>query len=205
MEAGMVRMGVELLVFNRLPRSRRGVYRSHPGLQLHNTVVPPSPPESEALRTSSCRISNSSATKASARKSASNSGTTKPSASATASNAPAKVGARLLHKTATNNTLSGGWNPETSVIHSDLSAEVDQAFANVELALRTAGGKGWSQVYKVRMYVLNMDDATVEPAMRNMKKWMPNHQPLLTLLGVKELGIEGMHIEIEVEAHVGNE
>lgn len=55
------------------------------------------------------------------------------------------------------------------------------------------------------MYVLDVSDAVLESVVANMKKWMPDHQPLLTFLGVRELGIKGMHIEIEVEAHVGEQ
>jgi enamine deaminase RidA (YjgF/YER057c/UK114 family) len=39
----------------------------------------------------------------------------------------------------------GGWDPETGEIHKDLDKEIDQAFKNVDLAIRTAGGKGWDQ------------------------------------------------------------
>ena len=36
---------------------------------------------------------------------------------------------------------------------------------------------------------------------RNLKKWMPDHQPILTCIGVKSLGLEGMRVEVEVVAH----
>lgn len=36
-----------------------------------------------------------------------------------------------------------------------------------------------------------------------MKKWMPNHKAVWTEVGVKQLGAEAMHFEIEVEAHDG--
>ena len=32
--------------------------------------------------------------------------------------------------------------------------EIDQAFENVQLALTHAGGKGWSQVYSMKVYVV---------------------------------------------------
>ena len=35
----------------------------------------------------------------------------------------------------------------------------------------------------------------------NFKKWMPDHQPLWTEIGVAKLGADGMNVEIEVSAH----
>lgn len=46
----------------------------------------------------------------------------------------------------------GGWNPESEEFPIALSDEIEQAFSNVQLALTTAGGKGWEKVYKVRVY-----------------------------------------------------
>ncbi|KAL7926945.1 hypothetical protein ACQKWADRAFT_279083 [Trichoderma austrokoningii] len=36
----------------------------------------------------------------------------------------------------------GGWHPTTGEFQSDINAQIDQAFANVELTLKNAGGKG---------------------------------------------------------------
>ncbi|TFK21034.1 endoribonuclease L-psp family protein, partial [Coprinopsis marcescibilis] len=95
----------------------------------------------------------------------------------------------------------GGWDPATSKIPSDLDAEIDQAFANVDLALKTAGGKGWSQVFRINMYLVEINDRSMTAAVRNFKQWMPDHQPLWTVIGVKQLGLEGMRVEVEVVAH----
>ena len=35
---------------------------------------------------------------------------------------------------------------------------MDQAFSNCALALTHAGGKGWSEVYKIRMYVVKRNE-----------------------------------------------
>ena len=96
---------------------------------------------------------------------------------------------------------TGGWVPETSKIHEDLDEEIDQAFANVEHCLKHAGGKGWSQVYRVNLYLTDINERAVVACVRNLKKWCPNHRPLLTCIGVKQLGLPGMRVEIEVAAH----
>ncbi len=103
---------------------------------------------------------------------------------------------------ASDNMESGGWDRATVEIPSDLGQEMDQAFANVEHALQQAGGKGWEQVYKVRCYFLSMEVA--EHLVRNLRIYCPNHQPLLTGIGIQTLAFEGMRIEIEVKAHLGS-
>lgn len=42
----------------------------------------------------------------------------------------------------------GGWDPETGDFPKtkEINAQIDQAFRNVDLALKAAGSKGWEQV-----------------------------------------------------------
>jgi enamine deaminase RidA (YjgF/YER057c/UK114 family) len=101
----------------------------------------------------------------------------------------------------TDYLFEGGWNPETSEISTDLDEEIDQAFANVDHTLKHAGGKGWSQVYKVRIYLTDLGEPSLVAAVRNLKKWSPDHQPTATCLGVNQLALPGMRVEIEVIAH----
>ena len=94
--------------------------------------------------------------------------------------------------------LSGGWDPQTGVIPEDINAQIDQAFENVELALKNAGGKGWSQVFRVNSYHIPMDDEALSAMVRNFKKWVPDHEPIWTCVGVVKLGEDAMRVEIEV-------
>ncbi|KAH8156523.1 hypothetical protein CIB48_g11727 [Xylaria polymorpha] len=99
----------------------------------------------------------------------------------------------------------GGWNPEaggmSKIPRDDVAAQIDQAFANVDLALRTAGGKGWSQVYSVRSYHVPLDGEALEAVVRNFRKWCPDHRPLWTCVGVARLAEDDMRVEIEVQAY----
>lgn len=88
-----------------------------------------------------------------------------------------------------------------SAIPTDLDAEIDQAFANVDLCLRHAGGQGWSQVFRVTSYHVPLSPEAMGAMVRNFRKWMPDHQPLWTTIGVPKLGEDKMHVEIEVVAH----
>ena len=103
-------------------------------------------------------------------------------------------------------SCSGGWDRITEEFPSDIGAEVDQAFGNVEHALQQADGKGWDQVYKTRMYVVLRDgmgfDEIASHVVRNLKKYCPKHGPLLTFVEIRGLYKE-MRIEIEAEAHLG--
>jgi enamine deaminase RidA (YjgF/YER057c/UK114 family) len=103
-------------------------------------------------------------------------------------------------------TPLGGWDhrqkePDlANLIKPNLLEEIDQAFENVDYNLKHAGGKGWSQVYRVVTYSTNIapqHDRIVE----NFRKWMPDHCPVWTELGVKELGLDVMNFEIDVEAY----
>jgi enamine deaminase RidA (YjgF/YER057c/UK114 family) len=84
----------------------------------------------------------------------------------------------------------------------DISKEVDQAFDNVEHAIQHAGGNGWNQVYKIRIYItVPMEDIS-EPIIRNVKERCKDHGPLMTVVQVVAL-YQVMRIEIEAEAHLG--
>ena len=106
----------------------------------------------------------------------------------------------------------GGWDAadanSPAAIPKDINEEMDNVYKNVQLTLEKAGGKGWSQVYKVRAYVvgpLGPDGQALQGALiKNLKKWCPDHQPVVTLPGVESLAFPGMRVELEVEAHLGN-
>lgn len=95
----------------------------------------------------------------------------------------------------------GGWNPETGEYFKETNAQIDQAFKNVDLALKDAGGKGWSQVFRVNSYHLPLNNEALEAMVRNFAQWMPDHQPIWTTVGVQRLGEDDMRVEIEVVAH----
>ena len=41
-------------------------------------------------------------------------------------------------------TLIGGWKSDTGIIFRDTNKQIDQAFEQVDICLKHAGGKGWS-------------------------------------------------------------
>ncbi|EEH36905.1 hypothetical protein PAAG_07323 [Paracoccidioides lutzii Pb01] len=95
----------------------------------------------------------------------------------------------------------GGWDRITEKIPDDIGAQVDQAFSNVEYAVKQAGGTGWDQIYKLRCYTVPLDENIAKHIIRNLRKYFPNHQPLLTVVGVQNLAF-GMAIEIEAVANL---
>ncbi|ETN39564.1 uncharacterized protein HMPREF1541_05790 [Cyphellophora europaea CBS 101466] len=95
-----------------------------------------------------------------------------------------------------------GWDRLTEEIPSDIGQQVDRVFDNVEHTLRQAGGSGWEQVYQIRLYAAPFDMEVTEHFIRNLRKYLPNHQPLLTGVGVAAL-YGGARLEVEVEAHLG--
>ncbi|KAH8179081.1 endoribonuclease l-PSP domain-containing protein [Sarocladium implicatum] len=101
----------------------------------------------------------------------------------------------------------GGWelneNGDGPSFPSDLKAEIEKAFENVDRTLKSIGGKGWSQVYRVNSYHTNLEQTEeVTGAMSAaFARWMPDHKPIWTEVGVKRLGAPDMRVEIEVVAH----
>ncbi|CAD0023164.1 unnamed protein product [Aureobasidium pullulans] len=89
---------------------------------------------------------------------------------------------------------------ETGEFYKEINAQIDQAFDNCELNLRHAGGQGWSQVVRVNSYHVPINNEALDAMVRNFKKWMPNHQPIWTCVGVPRLGEDDMRVEIEVVA-----
>lgn len=57
-------------------------------------------------------------------------------------------------------------------------------------------------MYRVNSYHIPLDDEALAAMVRNLKKWMPDHAPLWTCVGVPKLGEDAMKVEIEVWAHV---
>ncbi|KAH7347165.1 Endoribonuclease L-PSP/chorismate mutase-like protein [Plectosphaerella cucumerina] len=94
----------------------------------------------------------------------------------------------------------GGWHADGR-FELEINAQIDLAFANVEKNLLDAGGKGWSQVYRVNSYHVPLNNEALSAMVRNFKKWMPDHQPVWTCVGVTRLGEDDMRVEIEVVAH----
>lgn len=172
---------------------------SSPASTQHRSVTLPSP----------CLNLTSAPTKASANGRRQICTTARPSALETRSKLQAKVSPQpplLPAKLVSADLAPGGWHPTTEPISisSNLDTEIDQAFANVDLALKTAGGKGWSQVYSVRSFHVALDEQTTAAMVRNLRKWCgEDHMPIWTEIGVSTLALEAMRVEIEVEAYVG--
>ncbi|KAF3053526.1 hypothetical protein E8E11_011344 [Didymella keratinophila] len=72
----------------------------------------------------------------------------------------------------------GGWNRDTGNFNTEINAQIDQAFENVDYCLRDAGGKGWSQVFRMNSYHVPLNNEALAAMTRNFKKWMPDHKPI---------------------------
>lgn len=72
----------------------------------------------------------------------------------------------------------------------------------MDVALKDAGGKGLEQVFRVNSYHTEITPEITARMSENFKKWMPNHKPIWTQIGVKMLGVPEMTVEIEVVAYV---
>ncbi|MES2174859.1 MAG: RidA family protein [Pseudomonadota bacterium] len=95
----------------------------------------------------------------------------------------------------------GGWNDDL-VIAADLEDEIAQAFQNVERTLSTAGAS-WANVVHVNSYHVGGFPPVVNETMATLfRRYMPDHAPIWTQVGVDALGLPEMRIEIRVTAIV---
>lgn len=93
----------------------------------------------------------------------------------------------------------GGWDDELH-IPADLSEEIAQAFHNLDRTLATAGA-GWEHVIHINSYHVGGFAPEVNEAMvHQYRRYMPNHAPIWTQVGVEALGLPTMRVEIRVTA-----
>jgi reactive intermediate/imine deaminase len=79
----------------------------------------------------------------------------------------------------------------------DVAAQARQVFLNMKLVLDYAGAS-FSDILKVTVYLLDVDDRKKINPVR--QEFFGAARPASTLIGVKELAIPGMKVEIEAVA-----
>ena len=80
------------------------------------------------------------------------------------------------------------------VVSDDAAEQTRQIFRNMKLILDAAGA-GFADILKVTVYMLDVNDrAKINPV---RKEFFGAARPASTLIGVKELAIPGMKVEIE--------
>ncbi|CAG9947154.1 unnamed protein product [Clonostachys rosea f. rosea IK726] len=95
----------------------------------------------------------------------------------------------------------GGWDAQGNVI-SDLLKQIAVAFENVLKALQAVDSRiTYENIFAIRSYHLDMD-SSFDVMTAQFKKLFPNHRPVWTCIQIGKLGLEGMRVEIEVEATI---
>lgn len=83
------------------------------------------------------------------------------------------------------------------VVSDDVAAQARQVFLNMKRILDAAGA-GFGDIVKVTVYLTDVNDrAKINPV---RKEFFGAARPASTLIGVKELAIPGMKVEIEAVA-----
>ena len=55
-------------------------------------------------------------------------------------------------------------------------------------------------MYQMTSYHVGLDEEHKSEIKKRMREWMPNHQPIWTMLGIQRLAIEKYKVEISVKA-----
>lgn len=93
----------------------------------------------------------------------------------------------------------GGWNDDLE-IPSEIDQEIRAAFRNIELVLVEAGAS-WDHVVHVNTYhVAGFPRIVNDTIVMLYRRYMPNHAPIWTQVGVESLGLPAMRFEIRVTA-----
>jgi enamine deaminase RidA (YjgF/YER057c/UK114 family) len=101
--------------------------------------------------------------------------------------------------------ILGPWKDDLTISGTE-EEQIEQAWANVEKALKFAGLKDpFKNIFSVTSYHVNDHFDGVELFANSIKKRFTTHQPLWTMLGVEKLGAPKMYIEIVVSAVVDEE
>ena len=79
----------------------------------------------------------------------------------------------------------------------DVAAQTRQVFKNMKLVLDAAGAS-FADILKVTVYLLDVNDRTKINPVR--KEFFGDARPASTLIGISELAIPGMKVEIEAVA-----
>ena len=79
----------------------------------------------------------------------------------------------------------------------DVAAQARQVFRNMKLVLDAAGAS-FADILKVTVYLLDVNDRTKINPVR--KEFFGDARPASTLIGISELAIPGMKVEIEAVA-----
>jgi enamine deaminase RidA (YjgF/YER057c/UK114 family) len=95
----------------------------------------------------------------------------------------------------------GGWDTSGNV-PSNFTAQVENAFKNIDAALQVAGSKGLTDIISVRSYVVGNISAGASTIGEVRGALLPGILPTSTTVGVTGLALPGQLVEIEAIAWV---
>ena len=78
-----------------------------------------------------------------------------------------------------------------------IKEQIDLAFKNIDVAIKHAGGKGVTQVYRITSYHIEISSKVLGYFKKIMEKWIPHHKPVWTAEGQIKLGMDSMLVEID--------
>lgn len=101
----------------------------------------------------------------------------------------------------------GGWTDGDRTFPEDPTEEIEQAFRNIAKVLAMAGAT-FDDVADVHSYHVGLpgnQDFVNDTMAAMFKKYMPNHAPTWTDVGVTALGHPDMRVEVRVVAYLQGE
>lgn len=89
-----------------------------------------------------------------------------------------------------------GANNGSGKFSKSMEQQIIQAFANLEVAIASVGGKP-SQVTKINTYLVGYDQAMLQFLAKEVARTFGSHLPAQTLVPVPRLALDGMLFEVD--------
>ena len=94
-----------------------------------------------------------------------------------------------------------GLDENNKLAEGGAAGQTRQIFRNMQKIFDTVGGNvGFKDVLKVTVYLLNVNDRSAINPIR--KEFFGEHRPASTLIGINELALPGLRVEIEAIAAI---
>lgn len=92
-----------------------------------------------------------------------------------------------------------GVDEQNRIVEGGVIGQARQIFKNIQRVFDyVGGGIGFKDVLKVTVYMVDVGDRNAIDPIR--KEFFGNYKPASTLIGIKELALPGLQLEIEVVA-----
>ncbi|KAH8800351.1 Endoribonuclease L-PSP/chorismate mutase-like protein [Xylogone sp. PMI_703] len=94
----------------------------------------------------------------------------------------------------------GGWDANTGNISNNITIQIQNAFKNIDIALKAAGSRGLEDLVSIHSFHTGDAAAALPIVTQTMQAVLGDLEPTWTAVGVTQLAFSNQVVEIEAEA-----